>query len=490
MKYLFVILVSSFLICNLSGQTNYYKVIDLETSATAYQILKKGTRFFISIGNICENDITYECSGLSEISESGVTLWIKQLSLLDIGSRSTFIDKDTIICIGNNDPWRDKFVINKINLNGDDLGTFYVNNGDSLLLRVYAISSLKYNNNYIISGQGILKDSQTSITFVSDVYGKLLNSFNNETLHGFSTVTDSYIDQDGYLNNFYKLEKGGFLSDYHKIIKFDNNFNQVWSYTSDTLRTNDSYPKGCELPDGRIAFVYGHKELERGINSVRCIKPDKTISWEFNWPNVNSWQRVIRRLIVTKNGDIIGCGEYTSLKNMPRINGSPFVFRLNNKGKMLWERAYVEVAADGKDKTGNLWDIIELDNGDLIAAGHVKNENWDILLIRIDSEGCIDQEETCQEINIIDITSGSEDVSEEKSDFSIYPNPASDHITIETSHPCKIEMYDITGHKVLTTSTSYENSTYVDIADLKNGLYFVKCTTSSGVVSTHKFVKQ
>ena len=490
MKYLYILIVSYFIICNLNGQSNFYKVIDLETSATAYQILKKGTRFFISIGNICENDITYECSGLSEISESGVTLWIKQLPLLDIGSRSTFIDKDTIICIGNNYPWRDKFVINKINLNGDNLGTFYVNIGGSLLLRVYAISSLKYNNNYIISGQGILKDSQTSITFVSDANGKLLNSYNNETLHGFSTVTDSYIDQDGYLNNFYKLEKGGFLSDYHKIIKFDNNFNQVWFYTSDTLRRNDSSPKGCELSDDRIVFVYGNPNSKGKLNSIRCIKKDKSISWQYDYPYDNKTGRIIRRLIVAKNGDIIGSGEYADLKTETLIYGSPFIFRLNNKGKMLWERAYVEVATDRKDKTGNLWDIIELDNGDLMAAGHVKNENWDILLIRTDSEGCIDKEDTCQEINIIDITSGSEDVSEEKSDFSIYPNPASDHITIETSHPCKIEMYDITGHKVLTTGTSYENSTYVDVADLKNGLYFVKCTTSSGVVSTHKFVKQ
>lgn len=81
-------------------------------------------------------------------------------------------------------------------------------------------------------------------------------------------------------------------------------------------------------------------------------------------------------------------------------------------------------------------------------------------------------------------------VSWYRNNVLIYPNPSSDLITIETSQLCQIEMYDITGHKVLTTGTSYENSTYVDIADLKNGLYFVKCTTSPGGVSTHKFVKQ
>jgi hypothetical protein len=73
--------------------------------------------------------------------------------------------------------------------------------------------------------------------------------------------------------------------------------------------------------------------------------------------------------------------------------------------------------------------------------------------------------------------------------INIYPNPSSDYITIETSQPCKIEIYDITGHKVLTTTTD-ENRTEVNIAPLNPGLYLIKCTTGSGVASVQKFVKQ
>ncbi|MBK7806908.1 MAG: T9SS type A sorting domain-containing protein [Saprospiraceae bacterium] len=71
----------------------------------------------------------------------------------------------------------------------------------------------------------------------------------------------------------------------------------------------------------------------------------------------------------------------------------------------------------------------------------------------------------------------------------IYPNPSTDHITLETSQPCKIEIYDITGHKVLTIATN-ENSTDMDISPLHPGLYLIKCTTASGVASVQKFVKQ
>ncbi|MBK7632946.1 MAG: T9SS type A sorting domain-containing protein [Saprospiraceae bacterium] len=61
--------------------------------------------------------------------------------------------------------------------------------------------------------------------------------------------------------------------------------------------------------------------------------------------------------------------------------------------------------------------------------------------------------------------------------------------TLETSQPCKIEIYDITGHKVLTIATN-ENSTDMDIAPLHPGLYLIKFTTESGVASVQKFVKQ
>lgn len=487
MKHLLILFITLLNLKNY-GQSNFYIIKDLELNSSAYQLIEHKGKIYISGVKICESSLN-DCSFIGEINYNGSFNWFNQLEILDIGHTTMVVRNDTISMAGNvlN---KDKWILCHINKNnGEILSSFEIKDNSNLFDRMFIQTLNKLGNKYLLCGQGKRGDGRTSLLYFANNKGKLDTLIAHETEKVTSVVWDVLIGKDSLVTVFYHLENGQFLSDYHKIIKFDSHFNQVWSYTSDTLRRNDSYPKGCELPDDRIVFVYGNPYSRGKLNSIRCIKKDKSISWQHDYPYDNKTGRIIRRLIVAKNGDIIGCGEYADLKTETFIYGSPFIFRLNNKGKMLWERAYVEVAADGKDKTGNLWDIIELDNGDLMAAGHVKNENWDILIIRTDSDGCIDLEDTCQEINIIDITSGSEDVSEEKNDLNIYPNPSSDHITIETSQPCKIDVYDITGHKVLTTG-KFENTTHVDIVHLKNGLYIVKCTTKSGVASVQKFIKQ
>ncbi|MBK9735933.1 MAG: hypothetical protein IPO92_13635 [Saprospiraceae bacterium] len=159
-----------------------------------------------------------------------------------------------------------------------------------------------------------------------------------------------YIGQDGLYTAFYYLDEYTYKINYRKLVKYDSNFNTVWSYTSDSLIRNESYIKGCELLDGRIAFVYGHPKLSSGLNSVRCVNLDSTISWQYDWKSTATWKRKIRRLKVLRNGDILGCGEYAATVGNFRVDGSGFMFRLDSDGKLLWEHAYVEVAPDGEDK--------------------------------------------------------------------------------------------------------------------------------------------
>jgi len=112
------------------------------------------------------------------------------------------------------------------------------------------------------------------------------------------------------------------------------------------------------------------------------------------------------------------------------------MMRLDSTGKLLWERAYVEIALDGEDKGGNLWDVIELDNGDLMAVGFVtNNRKWDPLIIRTDHRGCMDDGMTnCPTVRIIDLTSGVEDVITGDTAIKIYPNPTGQQsFTIEMS---------------------------------------------------------
>lgn len=76
-----------------------------------------------------------------------------------------------------------------------------------------------------------------------------------------------------------------------------------------------------------------------------------------------------------------------------------------------------------------------------------------------------------------------------KSDVHIYPNPGSEYIIIESKDACVVEIYGITGNTQLTTNSNTKSS-QINIAPLNPGLYLIKCTTESGDVSIHKFVKQ
>ena len=83
---------------------------------------------------------------------------------------------------------------------------------------------------------------------------------------------------------------------------------------------------------------------------------------------------------------------------------------------------------------------------------------------------------------IIQDTTGMTSVSEsENNAFSIFPNPTTDYITIETDNENNnIEIYDLMGIKQLEMPYSKR----IDVSALSSGVYFVKC--GSKVI---KFVK-
>lgn len=86
-----------------------------------------------------------------------------------------------------------------------------------------------------------------------------------------------------------------------------------------------------------------------------------------------------------------------------------------------------------------------------------------------------------------DITfSGTVAVEEAVITSSIYPNPASDFVTISTQENInKVEVYNVLGQLVYANEEG-NNQVMVNVADFSNGVYVAKVYTNSGV-STKKF---
>ena len=83
-------------------------------------------------------------------------------------------------------------------------------------------------------------------------------------------------------------------------------------------------------------------------------------------------------------------------------------------------------------------------------------------------------------------------------DFSIYPNPAKNQLTVVIANPVSagkqsiaLDIYNVIGEKVLSSSLSFGEGRgeAVDISSLPSGVYFLEMKTEYGV-STQRFVKE
>lgn len=69
--------------------------------------------------------------------------------------------------------------------------------------------------------------------------------------------------------------------------------------------------------------------------------------------------------------------------------------------------------------------------------------------------------------------------------FTMYPNPVSKMLTIQTKRPLKnVIIYNLQGKKVSTTNTKK-----VNVNNLSNGIYILKITTKTGKIGIQKFIK-
>jgi len=90
-------------------------------------------------------------------------------------------------------------------------------------------------------------------------------------------------------------------------------------------------------------------------------------------------------------------------------------------------------------------------------------------------------------IELAQIITGIND--NDKSDMiNIFPNPATDNITLKAFQKSEIEILNIEG-QILKSFTTTENYTILDISDFARGMYFVKVKAKNGF-AMKKFIKE
>ncbi len=217
----------------------------------------------------------------------------------------------------------------------------------------------------------------------------------------------------------------------------------------------------------------------------------------------------------------ISNGNYIAILPDVSSGQSVCILKLNSIGNNLWSKKY---QPSGNVFTGNY--IRQTDDGGFVIMGTSNiNGTNDYYLTKTDSNGL----SNCNEVTLLMsptspsisssnlhypialgsstpsnvsiyvysqtpyettlcTTVGIQQFSNNTDAISIYPNPATNNITIESPQQAVIEILNIQG-QLIKTYTSSENKTNVNVSMLPSGVYVVKVKTEKGI-TVMKFIKE
>jgi len=173
----------------------------------------------------------------------------------------------------------------------------------------------------------------------------------------------------------------------------------------------------------------------------------------------NAGPTVFNDLVITTDGGIF-------------LSSRIGVLKLNADWETEWQLDNIfeegieyQVKKIGQFEDNSFYGVGEVVKGD---------NNTDYFIVRIPEDG----------VNSVTTILNNKEI------LSVYPNPASNILTIELSIPdiAEYKIYDITG-QLIHQSTIKTPTTTIDITSLAVGIYVIQLQTQQGVVSK-KFVKQ
>lgn len=214
------------------------------------------------------------------------------------------------------------------------------------------------------------------------------------------------------------------------IISFDEHKNVVNEWLSDEFLYQLGHYHMARLKDSNYVYTMHNGNLG---NFTRIEKRDKAgnLIWKSRptqgfLKGSKLASMSIQRLVAAKNGDILGCGNmywqnreinFDSLQQIYFKLGveghnyiyelykkcypisTPYIFRMNTTGNMLWQRAVVMVDSLDQTSPGTFYDIIEEADGSIVYGGRIgtftsyeaqqeKPHNSNSILLRLNADGC------------------------------------------------------------------------------------------------------
>ena len=510
--YVFILNIIIIIISFVEGQNRYAKIVDFDSRPNvAQEILKYNNKYFIHHADKCFDDDQRnfeDCCGIIIIDEDG-RIYDKQLiKKFSTGNASLITDtlNQTIYLAGEEVVFNDypnRFTVYQFNPTSLSLqDSFFLHDGNPEKRKYYQLVTTFFNQKLIVGGATNEWNDQNGegLLFTIDLEHYKIDTILSINFRDRISIWNSLTDKNGQLTiSVFSQDR---LNDRSHILKYDENFNTVWHWISERTESTQ-LPFICETESGNIVVALSATGFNK-IARLLCIREDQSIEWEFNFPgNSSKIQRTINSLKRLRNGDIVGIGYFghTTLNSGGTIILKvPYVFRLTSTGKLLWQKAFYRDRPVLDFCNGYFNDVVELDNGDLIAVGRLDNYleydpvvmqgriDPDILIVRMDANGCIDDD--CKMLTKIypDTTSSTTNTISEVEEAMLYPNPAHGGMyLLGNDEVSKITFFTLQG---VLAHEIFKPSDEITLPDFLSGLYIAHVHLKSGKVIKQKIVIQ
>jgi hypothetical protein len=399
--------------------------------------------------------------------------------------------------------------------------------GDSLY-KYSNIKSLKVSNNrYLFVGTFDRTPPQNkAIAIMSDTLGKTLyqDSFTTQAggFHSAIRISDNdimllgaedtsfliiNIDTNGNKTNSYKFPRG---HNTWSVLNFKSSYNQTElfysAYKNDLTLISRLNLQGGVIKDSifnNIKRGYVSPEsidVNQINNSNYMISGSSVIIMDSNFnivyfDSISKNNRQINQSILTGDSSIVSVGTsnfrtsgignvisdfwfgiktISSMIKFITINGGSLI----NQSQGQLQLTALVLPSTAKNKNIS-WSINDTTIATINQTGLVKAlKNGNVIVTASATDGS--NIEATKSITIINQGVGLNKISEKNADVLIYPNPASDHINIQTSlikiHT--VYLTDISGKVLYSTNQVLS----INIEEYTNGIYILKFETDKGVV--------
>ena len=148
-----------------------------------------------------------------------------------------------------------------------------------------------------------------------------------------------------------------------------------------------------------------------------------------------------------------------------------WIFKMSLDGNIIWDNSY------GGSSIDDVWDMTVFSDGIALVGNTTSND------------GDVSGNNGMEDMWVVKLNGEDMNLNETDSySISIYPNPTTDKINIQTQQKIeRLELYDLSGKKILTKKDDLYK---LDLATITSGTYILKLITDEEIALSKKIIKK